>query len=1296
MNRLFAATLFAALVSLSGAQPDAETTAGKGDAVTLANLPSLEKASWIWHSNAEPLCHFRKVFVLEHHPESGSILITADNGYQLYINGSVVGADIGIEPIYWKSVERYDITQLLLPGSNVIAVRATDLGNAGGLVASVRILADRQPPIEIVTDDSWHVTKNADPTSYTQSDFQENSEWEAAKVIGPLGVEPWGKVVYPGPVSPAHTERVGRLRQPGKDFLWPAAVIFLRGVVPQSSTPDAKQAIWRIGSSRAYLELDTIGPAMLGRSLHLLSPARPDGQVRTLLDAGQGLIGSPSASVNGKEVLFSMAPEGEKFFHIYRISASTGSPEALTSGPFHDFDADSLPDGRIVFSSTRSGHREEYHGNAARALFVMNANGGDIHPITHHIVGDMEPRVTAFGQIAFIRQDNFFERAKVETQIHSVRPDGTGGQILLGPERKAVGYDRANAAETDTQWLRNYGFGSIAPLPDGRVAALSSLGLVVSGNEVQPLASVHPAVELTDIAPLPDGRLLCTASGLGIGVLDVRTGDVSLIYSKDAAQIHSVSYLGPRPRLPLPRATVDSSRAIGGAPTGFLLGQNVFFSKQTNAEMARVKAIRVLQGIPFTTRSARHQYAHLGVEAVELGTVPLAPDGSFFVEVPADSALALQAVDGEGRSVVNELSWIYVRPGEQRSCTGCHSQRESAPPNHHSVLALRSVPVKLLGQGNPHRFRGNNAANGGVLNLQFDRFREAASIDLRTQPVNAKLWPRRADEMRALAEQLKSANTALKISAAQRLAVFRDRSAAPILAAALRDESPGVRMNVALALAVCGRRESIEPLLTALNDSDPATAQSANLALENLTGHSEAFNAYGTAAVRQRQVGAWRNWRTTTGWEKLERDLIKSLASDDSADSQTAITALGHIGGEAAREALRNFVACDSVNNLRATLAAMRGLGHLKDTNAVALFARILIENLPRKTVKAEGSHEFGWLQRPVQLAAAAAEALGWIGTPEAEQVLLDAYPRLEDFTYYTLQNGDHEWLKGCHSSLPHYRITEALDAIGSRSTKNLVPNLLKSLPIDTDRGLLFENDAYETITACVLNRSGLVDEIIETCLAILGTEKAAWGSRLQSAITNSPPAVSVGPLDSKSRAAQLLSVVCLDSQYGRQIRNVFNRFRADPPSRTRSWVCFYLARALGKLRDTGSVDSLIAAVEKDATEASFGLVDPPNVFLNHAMTPCYRAAAAFALGQIGEPRASTALLRAVANFDNSMDVRHTAARALALVKDRQSLPQMEKLALDYPEITTRRVLLAACAAMNGERRDGAVAEQSH
>jgi ribulose-5-phosphate 4-epimerase/fuculose-1-phosphate aldolase len=38
----------------------------------------------------------------------------------------------------------------------------------------------------------------------------------------------------------------------------------------------------------------------------------------------------------------------------------------------------------------------------------------------------------------------------------------------------------------------------------------------------------------------------------------------------------------------------------------------------------------------------------------------------------------IMRVDAEGRSELNEMSWIYVRPGEQRSCLGCHHP-DSAP-----------------------------------------------------------------------------------------------------------------------------------------------------------------------------------------------------------------------------------------------------------------------------------------------------------------------------------------------------------------------------------------------------------------------------------------------------------------------------------------------------------------------------------------------------------------------------------------------------------------------------------------
>ena len=131
-----------------------------------------------------------------------------------------------------------------------------------------------------------------------------------------------------------------------------------------------------------------------------------------LLDAGQGGIGSPSVSFDGRWIYVSMARDGESFFHIYRLPAEGGEPQRLTDGPFHDIDPAELPDGRIVFTSTRIGTFEEYHLPPSRALFAMQPDGSDIRPLTHTFIFDNEPEVLADGRIVFIRSDNFFDAAR--------------------------------------------------------------------------------------------------------------------------------------------------------------------------------------------------------------------------------------------------------------------------------------------------------------------------------------------------------------------------------------------------------------------------------------------------------------------------------------------------------------------------------------------------------------------------------------------------------------------------------------------------------------------------------------------------------------------------------------------------------------------------------------------------------------------------------------------------------------------------------------------------------------------
>ena len=105
--RRFEAIAAAALMAVSGefsrAAPVASGASSKKSLEAQAAaqdepqkpLPPLERASWIWRQANDNGCQVRISFTLDGAPKSASLLITADNGYELYINGSLVGSDIG-------------------------------------------------------------------------------------------------------------------------------------------------------------------------------------------------------------------------------------------------------------------------------------------------------------------------------------------------------------------------------------------------------------------------------------------------------------------------------------------------------------------------------------------------------------------------------------------------------------------------------------------------------------------------------------------------------------------------------------------------------------------------------------------------------------------------------------------------------------------------------------------------------------------------------------------------------------------------------------------------------------------------------------------------------------------------------------------------------------------------------------------------------------------------------------------------------------------------------------------------
>lgn len=89
-----------------------------------------------------------------------------------------------------------------------------------------------------------------------------------------------------------------------------------------------------------------------------------------------------------------------------------------------------------------------------------------------------------------------------------------------------------------------------------------------------------------------------------------------------------------------------------------------------------------------------------------LGYVPIEPDGSVMVKVPADVAFTFSILDASGKRVATDGSgdlgprheyWMTLRAGEVRECTGCHGGNDVETPHGRFGAGAPSINTGALG-----------------------------------------------------------------------------------------------------------------------------------------------------------------------------------------------------------------------------------------------------------------------------------------------------------------------------------------------------------------------------------------------------------------------------------------------------------------------------------------------------------------------------------------------------------------------------------------------------------------------
>jgi HEAT repeat protein len=521
------------------------------------------------------------------------------------------------------------------------------------------------------------------------------------------------------------------------------AIVFIKGSnnIPNTIGTVEQADRWR----QTYVVTDS-GPAYRpGRNLYVLRPPRPDGTVTPLTRFSDGYIAEPELSWDGTHVIFCRRGQDDPWWHIWRISVDGTNLVQLTDGPYHEVGPAYLPDGRIVFASSRSGIRDEYHGYPCTSLHVMNPDGSDIHNIATNIGRDNEPVVLPDGRIVFSRLEVFYSRNKTELTLHAAHPDGVQDVVLYGPERRSFwrSLDHGPRTPADGQEAplthRVLRMTQPQPMPDGRgIVVVTQAGLALIGPRRDTETLISPDYKTrayTTPYPLRDGRILCATAlktpdreqiDLGLYALNPETGELELIYNDpQAADFEPRPIVARRP--PHARAPLAERHQYSGR----FMCASVFNTQEKDVTL-RGRYVRVIEGVPVVARHSTHTNPepvwknHGGTFARVLGTVPLAPDGSFFIEVPADRLLHHQVLDSDRRVVGNQLTWIYPRPGETKSCAGCHENPHTTTRGN-DPLASHYPAVNLLPDGSEFTYRAKAWFKG----------RLPAEIEERTRTVRA-------------------------------------------------------------------------------------------------------------------------------------------------------------------------------------------------------------------------------------------------------------------------------------------------------------------------------------------------------------------------------------------------------------------------------------------------------------------------------------------------------------------------------------------------------------------------------
>jgi hypothetical protein len=495
-------------------------------------------------------------------------------------------------------------------------------------------------------------------------------------------------------------------------------LLFIDQPMPRGPVNDIHEAIHRMGITAAP-----------GGRLLVLEGLEPGGAVRRLAPEKPGSFWRPDLSYDAKRVLFCFKPNDEKSFCLYEMNVDGTGLRRLTASDYDDVDPLYLPDGRILFTTTR-GNSHVRCGPFIYSYILArcDADGSNVYLISYNGEPDFVPSLLNDGRVIYSRWEYTDKPLWRIQSLWTTNQDGTNTMVFWGNQsvwpdhpaepRAIPGSRRVMFAGVGHHDWFSGSIGIIDPdkgnnFPDGLTKVTCDLRWPeCSIPPVDPPESprYHASGNYTGYKtpyPLSEEDFLVSARGEGglfrLYLMDVH-GNRDLMYEG----VHNVWHAIPvkvraaPPRQPDRVIWPGTGNDRKPVEPGTLFSADVY---QGVPDLPRgsAKYLRVFQldHKTYTTwaKTWRHSGPPVSVVQEEgikriLSEIPIEADGSVYFKVPAGRSVYFQLLDEHRRCLQTMRSFAGVMPGELRGCVGCHEMHSVTPPPRRG-LALGRAPTEL-------------------------------------------------------------------------------------------------------------------------------------------------------------------------------------------------------------------------------------------------------------------------------------------------------------------------------------------------------------------------------------------------------------------------------------------------------------------------------------------------------------------------------------------------------------------------------------------------------------------------